>query len=145
MTAEYEYPVQGGDDAVYGALVDATQRVENSDRRLWAVRVSVNASRFGADEAFSIRLKGPDGEGEIGKITIRPLDSTRSLMTVPKNRTGGANPPELDSDGDQFWRLFRSLLSRLDQLGLLPEVPQEKARLGYAAGGKECASRRSRG
>ena len=40
MTAEYEYPVQGGDDAVYGALVDATQRVENSDRRLWAVRVS---------------------------------------------------------------------------------------------------------
>lgn len=131
MTNGFECSIQAGEEAIFGALVDVVQSLKAPDRRLWAVKVSVNPSRFGVEEAFSVRLRKAAGEGEIGKFLIRPVSGTRHLLVVPKNRTGGAEPPELDADGDYFNGILDALLIRLAQLGLLPDVPKEKGQIGY--------------
>ena len=133
MTNGFECSVDAGEEAVFGALVDVVQSIKAPNMRLWAVKVSVNPSRFGVEEAFSVRLRNPAGEGEIGKITIRPLHGTQHLLKVPKNRTGGAKPPELDPKGSYFNTILKDLLGRLVDLGMYtpPSAPEDKGPIGF--------------
>ena len=135
MTNGFASLVEGGEDAIFGALVDVVQGLEEPDTGLWAVKVSVNPSRFGVDEALSVRLKSRDGEGEIGKFTIRPVKGGTHALTVPKNRTGGAAPPELDPEGTCFDGILTALLDRLGQLGLYspPAAQEDKGPIGLRA------------
>ena len=83
MANLYECPIQAGEDAVFGAIADVVQAHKTGDTRLWAVKVSVNPSRFGIDEAISLRLRSPAGEAEIGKLIIRPINGENHLLVVP--------------------------------------------------------------
>ena len=133
MTNLFECPIQAGEDAVFGAVADVVQDHKNGDTHLWAVKVSVNPSRFGIDEAISLRLRSPAGEAEIGKLIIRPLNGENHLLVVPENATGGAKPPELDPDGKYLHRTLESLLIRLEQLNIYqpPSPPHDKEPIGF--------------
>ncbi|MCH8061882.1 MAG: hypothetical protein IH861_05205 [Chloroflexi bacterium] len=133
MANLFECPVQAGEDAVFGAIADVLQTHKTSDTRLWAVKVSVNPSRFGIDEAISLRLRSSAGEAEIGKLIIRPLNGENHLLVVPENATGGAKPPELDPEGKYLHETIESLLIRLEQLNLYrpPSPPHDKEPIGF--------------
>ena len=133
MANLFECPIEAGEDAVFGAIADVVQPLNTSDTRLWAVKVSVNPSRFGIDQAISLRLRSPVGEAEIGKLIIRPLNGAKHLLVVPENATGGAKPPELDPDGEYLNKTLRSLLKRLEQLNLYtpPRPPHDKEPIGF--------------
>jgi hypothetical protein len=128
MKAHFECHIEADQDAIFGTLADVLQHNKEADTLQWAVKVSVNPSRFGVDEAISVRQKDPNGEGEIGKLLIRPLRGNRYLLVVPKNRTGGAAPPELDPEGRYFDRILTALLERLAQLGLYTSTGESKAK-----------------
>ncbi len=97
----YEIPIRASEGAVFSALVDAIQQLKRTKPGVHfrGVKISVNPSVFGVDEAFSIRIKNNAGKGEIGRIIIKPVDDDNNLLVIPENGTGGSKPPALDPDG----------------------------------------------
>ncbi len=132
MENHFECMVLAGQMGVFGVVMDVMQKHSGAGERLSASVISVNSSRFGSDEAISIRLKSGHREGEIGKVLVRPLHGNLHLLMVPGNRTGGAEP-ELDSDGARFAVVLQSLLGRLEKQGLrVPNSPPpEKEPAGF--------------
>ncbi len=127
-TKAHEYRIQGDERAVFYALVDAIQQLKQKEPNVEfrGIKVSVNPTVFGVDEAFSIRIKLNVGEGEIGRITVKPIRGNKNLLTIPKNRTGGSAPPDLDSDGLYFKLLEQQLLKSLKELGVVTSEKKEK-------------------
>lgn len=126
--------------AVFSVLADVLNSWDEPGVRLQAVKVSVNPSRFGYDEACSVRLRSEQGEGEIGKLLVVPLNQGSFELKVPEKHSGGAAWPELDPDGRRFDEVVARVLSALQQRGLLPETPKEKGGLGFKTPGPGRAS-----
>ncbi|GEM_PF-2086823 len=140
MKEPLEIKTQASEQVVFSALADEANSQKNPDVNLWGVRVSVNSSRFGTDEAISIRLRSKAGEAEIGKILMIPLNDGHYLFKVPLNQTGGATMPELDSSGERFTQVLIGVLRRLLALGLIAPSEREKRRLGFQLPGEGLAS-----
>lgn len=128
---------KASDEAVFSVLADELNAARTEDRKLVGVRVSVNASRFGADEAFSVRLKTRQGEAEIGKLVVVSLGQDRYELKIPVNHTGGSALPQLDPDGSQFETIVAGVLKRLAQRDLLPLEPPKKRPIGFKAERRE--------
>lgn len=122
---------QASERVVFSALADVVSGYRDPSFRVWGVKVSVEPSRFGTEEAISIRLRSKAGEAEIGKILVIPLDHGDYLFKVPVNQTGGAAMPDLDRDGQVFDNIVGSVLERLRQLGLVNLSRTEKGPLGF--------------
>jgi len=117
--------------AVFSVLAGVLNAWDEKGVRLTGVKVSVNPSRFGYEEACSVRLTCEDGEGEIGKLLIVPLGPEAYKLWVPPNHTGGAAFPELDPDGRRFDEVVSRVVSGLNRQGLLPDKPKKKGRIGF--------------
>lgn len=137
--------IRGSEHAVFSALADVLNSLKEPGVRLWGVKVSVNPSRFGVDEAISVRLRTEAGESEIGKIVVVPLGDGRYLLKTPEKGTGGAAAPELDPDLSRFSQVITAVLDRLTKLGLAsnPEAtdaPRPKRGIGFRPPGEGHAS-----
>lgn len=138
MIQSQEYSITAPEHAVFFVLTEVVNSLGSPDVRLWGVKVSVNPSRFGTDEAFSVRLRSEKGEGEIGKILVIPWRKGSYLLKIPKHGTGGATPPELDPDGRWLDQVVERVLEKLNTEGFLShqEAPKEKPPLGFQPRGK---------
>lgn len=140
---QVEVLTEANDYVIFTVLADVVKSLTTSDRRVWGVRVSVNPSRFGVDEAFSVLLRTQDTEGEIGKILVIPRGNGLYWLRVPIKHTGGAAWSELDPQGNTFDAVVQQLLVSLEKRGLVPkpDEPEEKRRdLGFRPPGKGHAS-----
>lgn len=124
-------PSKAPEHAVFSVLADVLNLWKDKEVRLRGVKVSVNPSRFGADEAISVRITSKAGEGEIGKILVVALTQEDYEFKVPVNHTGGSNLPELDPEGSIFDEVVNQVLLGLLQRGLIQPQEKQKPPLGF--------------
>lgn len=99
--------------ALFSVLADVLNAWEDKQVRLKGSKVGVNSSRYGFDQAISVRLSSAAGEEEIGKIVIVPMNEDTYEFKVPVNNTGGAELPRLDPKGEIFGEVVGRVLKGL--------------------------------